>query len=114
VRVPLIEDRRFVTTPDGRELLVICAPKGALDLGPDQDWPEPLNWVTVWPGVLGIAGWFRNRFVFHSTWQVDVWQRGGRGQQHARLSTEDVPGKYAAADRVKALAAELAGTSPAA
>jgi hypothetical protein len=51
--------------------------------------------------------------VFHGAWQVDVWQRGGPGRRHERLSTEDVPGKYAAADRVKVLAAELAGIPPA-
>jgi len=46
------------------------------------------------------------------TGQVDVWQRGGSGQPHGKLSTEDLPNKYAAADRVKLLATELAESPP--
>lgn len=67
---PLAEDRynRIVQTPSGM-YVVRCRPRGA-ELRDAIDQPEILNWLSVWPGVLGLLGLLLHWTVYRRRWVV--------------------------------------------
>jgi hypothetical protein len=66
----LAEDRhnRIVQSPSG-PYIVRCRPRGA-ELRDAVDQPEILNWLTAWPGVLGLLGLLLHWTIYRRQWVV--------------------------------------------
>jgi hypothetical protein len=110
--VPLTVDRREATDPNGTAFVVLSVPMGTTGAEP-QDWPEPVNWVTMAPGLIGIFELLRNRLQFRGAWQVDVYARNSAGRPLGRVHTERARDRYAAAARVAEISEQIhAGDFP--
>jgi hypothetical protein len=110
--VPLTVDRRETADPGGAGYVVVSSPMGITGAEP-HDWPEPVNWVTTAPGLMGIFEMLRNRLQFRGAWQVDVYAKDPTGRPLGRVHTERAKDRYTAAGRVAALADQIhAGEFP--
>jgi hypothetical protein len=74
---------------------VLSVPMGTTGAEP-QDWPEPVNWVTTAPGLIGVLELLRNRLQFRGALQVNVCARDSTGRPLGRVHTEPARYRYEA------------------
>ncbi|GAB3787234.1 hypothetical protein [Nocardioides ungokensis] len=60
-----------VIRSDGSSLRVRCRPRGS-ELRDLTDRADPINWLTVLPGLLGLLGWLLHLTVFRRQWIVSA------------------------------------------
>lgn len=103
---PLAEDRhnRVVQSPSGA-YVVRCLPRGA-ELRDAVDQPEVLNWLSAWPGVLGLLGLLLHWTVYRRRWVVTVGLPSATGRS-SRTEVVFVGNRDEAERRFEELVADL-------